>query len=174
MNSSRLNLSRALMLLYAVVAIFPPPTGGTTSGSSTVVFSISGENQLDPGSHVWDNPIALYDSVYFDVATLLNSFDPDSTTSGTTSGLTAVNATTTPGPTEEGLALWVIIVIAGGGGVLFIGVVVAIWLSVRRSAKVHTDSGNHTRMGFSARVYPPPHAYSKVIQVALVHHQLPS
>lgn len=160
--------------MLALVAL-PAPTSGDPSASTTVVFSISGESQLDPGSDIWDNPISLSDSVYFDVATLLNSFAPETSTGGPSSSRSAVNATTTPQPAEEGLALWVIIVIAGGGGVLFVGLVVAIWFAVHRTASVHpVDGGNHARMGFSNRVYPPPHAYSKVIQVALVHHKLPS
>lgn len=153
-----------------VLVALPAPTSCDSSESTTVVFSISGESQIDPGSHIWDSPIALSDSVYFDVAALLNSFAPETSTGR------AVNATTTPQPAaEEGLAVWVIIVIAGGSCVLFVGLVVAIWFAVHRTARVHPgDGGNQARMGFSNRVYPPPHAYSKVIQVALVHHKLPS
>jgi hypothetical protein len=147
-------------------------TSGTGSGSTTVLFSIAGENSLDLGSRIWDSPVSLYESVYFNVAALLNSLAP-----GTSSTPRPTNVSSTPAPAEEGLATWAILLIALGGAVLLGGLIVGIWAAVKSKTPLvpahPTKGGKYSRLVGPLAEYPPPHACSKVIHVTLVSHQLP-
>jgi hypothetical protein len=171
MNSLDIFFSCVLPLVCVSLPLASGVDSTTPAPSADVLFAISGENELNSGSHVWDNPIVFYDGAYFDVAALLNSLSR--ATPPPPPPLT--NMTTTPQPEEEGLAVWVIIVISVGGAILLVGLAVGTWFACRHAAAARVypaNEGHHSRMGFSNRVYPPPHAYSKVIQVPLVNHQL--
>lgn len=145
--------------------------------SATVTFTIEGESNITLDSRVWDYPVSLYERAYFDVATLLNSLAPGTSTPvipGTTSN--ATNATLSEeAPAEEGMKLWVILLISIGGVVVVGGVSVGIWFAVKNhnnQVQPTPPAENGRRMGVFQMVYPPPHAYSKVIQIPLTNHRI--
>jgi hypothetical protein len=148
-------------LSLLIVSAFPGRIAGT---SSTVTLSITGESGLAPDSRIWDIPVSLSESPSFEVAVVpsLNSLGPAPGTSNATKS--------TPPPSDGGLETWHIALIAGGGGFVLLGVLICICSLTRsRGSVVPTTADLPTWMDSRQTVFPPPHAYSKVIQVKLVH-----
>ena len=161
----------------AVASSSSPIRSASASPSAVVTFTIEGENSITLDSRVWDFPVSLYESAYFDVAALLNSLAPGTpkpTTPSTTANKTnTTSSTETPAPEEEGMKLWVILLISGGGLIVVVGVAAGIWFGVKNQQAVHPAPPDTSKPSAAFRMmYPPPHAYSKVIQIPLTMNRI--
>lgn len=143
------------------------PAGPASTGSHTEVqvSVLSGDSALPDEIAVWDNyAFSPSDESNFDVATTRNL-----------SAAVPGAPTSTPEPPADsgssGLAWYYILMIAIGG-VLVAGIVgLLIWYGINSSKK--SSSVQPAEAGRFMGGFPPPHRYSKVIQVPLVHHLRP-
>ena len=146
----------------------PAPTGTT---QTEVQVSVSGDSDIPEEIVVWDShPFVPLDTSNFDVAATLNL--PAAAPGAPTS---------TPEPADsgsDGLAWYYILMIAIGG-VLVAGILaLLIWYGVNSSKKNKAvqpaeGEGSAARLMGGMGGFPPPHRYSKVIQIPLVHHLQP-
>lgn len=164
------------------------------SASTEIVFSLVGA--INPNSSemrimnitLWNEyPASFSDTVYYDVATFLNDVLSGTTPPPSPGGRRgdSGNATNTEEATKPMEWYWILLISLGGAGLLA-AVITAVYFGVRVNNQVHPkdapllpdappDAYRIARfVGLPAACYPPPHAYSKVIQVPLVRPRAPS
>ena len=196
-SSNHTNLWRSLFLIFVSSVLVgrahaQTPASSSTSGTSPgskITFMVTGELQLNSSEvkilnlTLWDEyPVTLSDIAYYDVATFLNSLipppGPPTTSPPSTSNGTRRSTGGDSSSQDSGMSELTIALIAIGGTIGLIAIILAIYLAVisKRGA-----GGGWTRLPTSSNqclvgdqvvaTYPPPHPNSKVIQIQLVHHR---
>lgn len=184
--------SSAMVGVFSVLFLFlaSPPISGVNGQESSITFSISTPGAIALNTTtlqnltIWnDFPVFLSDTVYYSVTTFLNSVGSGST--GTTPSPSDrrgdVGTSSTPAPPSSSggdgkMEWWHIFLIALGSTVGVIALILAIYFGVIANTRVGPARGGGGGWGqmenggngpAAVLVYPPPHAYSKVIQVPI-------
>lgn len=195
-SPSRMTLLIATSL--CLILAEPPLAAAAGTGTSTsteIIVSIVGAVNLNTSEMrimnitLWgEYPMSLSDTVYYDVATFLNGVNSGTTSPPPTGARRSGNSTSSSddGGSESLAWYWIMLIVLGGTGLL-VAIVLAIYFGVRvdKNNKVHPedtpllpdavpDAYRVARfVGLPVMSYPPPHAYSKVIQIPLVRPTAP-
>ena len=172
--------------------------GTGTSTSTEIIVSIVGAVNLNTSEMrimnitLWgEYPMSLSDTVYYDIATFLNGVNSGTTSPPSSTGARRSGNSTSSsddGGSESLAWYWIMLIVLGGTGLL-VAIILAIYYGVRVNSnnnnKVHPgdppllpdavpDAYRVARfVGLPVMSYPPPHAYSKVIQIPLVRPMAP-
>ena len=181
-----------LFLIAGASASSTAVTQSLASSSMVVTVSIIGAIDLNSTTFKLQNmtlwgeyPVSLSDTVYYSVTAFLNDVLSGTTPPDRRSTNTSDAA---KDAADEPMAWYWILLITLGGVVAVVAIVLAIYFGVVANQARANDTppllppppmpsdGIHQArsLGFPSMSYPPPHAYSKVIQIPLARPRAPS
>ena len=167
-----LAIALPLALCQSTTSDTPAPSTGANTEVGVAIVGM-GQDEIAPDPVVYgEYPFLQSDQLNYDVAATLNL-----------SAMVPGAPTSTPSPpaADDGGLAWYYIVMIVIGSVLVAAILaLLIWYGINSSKQSKKEApavlpaeGSASRLMAGLGGYPPPHRYSKVIQVPLVHHLQP-